>query len=280
MALWLPGPSPGPALGFSFSCGGSQGQIGIGVTYHRLLTTAATRSASPSSTGHALRMLASEGGAFPGSHASHPPRQSDKPGKDLHTLRRGLWSHIGWISVSWASTGRQMEARFAPELVADPVQRVFQSSAPGPQHSLRSGAFRLRGLAARHLGGLPPHRGRPHVTCSSTPPPTPGATDLHPPRAPPTSGGWALAWGEGWHNNHHAFQRSARHGIEWWEFDANWLAIPGLAALGVARHVHLPPQNAERFRIGRPRASHAGRRVRRVEPALSTRATGGEPRGA
>ena len=40
-----------------------------------------------------------------------------------------------------------------------------------------------------------------------------------------------VAWGEGWHNNHHAFQRSARHGHDWWEIDATWMAIrtPGRA---------------------------------------------------
>ena len=33
-----------------------------------------------------------------------------------------------------------------------------------------------------------------------------------------------LAFGEGWHNNHHAFPRSAFHGMEWWQFDLSaWL---------------------------------------------------------
>ncbi|HEX5689779.1 MAG TPA: acyl-CoA desaturase, partial [Roseiflexaceae bacterium] len=33
-----------------------------------------------------------------------------------------------------------------------------------------------------------------------------------------------LAFGEGWHNNHHAFPRSAFHGMEWWQFDlSSWL---------------------------------------------------------
>ena len=33
-----------------------------------------------------------------------------------------------------------------------------------------------------------------------------------------------LAFGEGWHNNHHAFPRSAFHGLEWWQFDlSSWL---------------------------------------------------------
>lgn len=42
-----------------------------------------------------------------------------------------------------------------------------------------------------------------------------------------------LSFGEGWHNNHHALPRSAQHGLSWWEFDMNWLAIRGLEALGL-----------------------------------------------
>lgn len=55
-----------------------------------------------------------------------------------------------------------------------------------------------------------------------------------------------LAFGEGWHNNHHAFPTSARHGLRWWEFDASYLVIRGLAALGLARNVRIP--TAERVR--------------------------------
>jgi stearoyl-CoA desaturase (Delta-9 desaturase) len=49
-----------------------------------------------------------------------------------------------------------------------------------------------------------------------------------------------LAFGEGWHNAHHAFPASARHGLRWWEFDASWIVIRSLAALRLARDVKLP----------------------------------------
>jgi sn-1 stearoyl-lipid 9-desaturase len=49
-----------------------------------------------------------------------------------------------------------------------------------------------------------------------------------------------LSNGEGWHNNHHAFPRSARHGHLWWELDVTWLTIRLLASLGLARRVVLP----------------------------------------
>jgi stearoyl-CoA desaturase (delta-9 desaturase) len=48
--------------------------------------------------------------------------------------------------------------------------------------------------------------------------------------------------GEGWHNNHHADQRSARHGHLWWELDVAWLTIRALAMLGLATNVILPRQ--------------------------------------
>jgi fatty-acid desaturase len=49
-----------------------------------------------------------------------------------------------------------------------------------------------------------------------------------------------VANGEGWHNNHHADPRSARHGHRWWEVDTTYLAIRLLMALGLASHVVQP----------------------------------------
>jgi stearoyl-CoA desaturase (delta-9 desaturase) len=50
-----------------------------------------------------------------------------------------------------------------------------------------------------------------------------------------------LVFGEGWHNNHHAYQYSARHGLEWWEIDFTWMTIQLLQALGLATNVKLAP---------------------------------------
>ena len=54
-----------------------------------------------------------------------------------------------------------------------------------------------------------------------------------------------LTFGEGWHNNHHAFQYSARHGLEWWEIDLTWMMINTLSRLGLATKIKLPPKLAE-----------------------------------
>lgn len=48
-----------------------------------------------------------------------------------------------------------------------------------------------------------------------------------------------LTFGEGWHNNHHAYQYSARHGLQWWELDLTWLTIRCLQLLGLATKVRL-----------------------------------------
>jgi fatty-acid desaturase len=48
-----------------------------------------------------------------------------------------------------------------------------------------------------------------------------------------------LTYGEGWHNNHHAFQYSARHGLQWWEIDFTWMTIQLLQSLGLATKVKL-----------------------------------------
>jgi stearoyl-CoA desaturase (delta-9 desaturase) len=47
--------------------------------------------------------------------------------------------------------------------------------------------------------------------------------------------------GEGWHNNHHAAPRSAKHGHKWWELDVTYLTVWALAKVGLARRVVLPP---------------------------------------
>jgi stearoyl-CoA desaturase (delta-9 desaturase) len=46
-----------------------------------------------------------------------------------------------------------------------------------------------------------------------------------------------VAYGEGWHNNHHALPRLAQHGHKWWEFDPTFQVIRLLRACGLAKNV-------------------------------------------
>ena len=49
-----------------------------------------------------------------------------------------------------------------------------------------------------------------------------------------------LAWGEGWHNNHHAFPTSAAHGLAWWQIDVSYWVIRVMAWLRLAYDVKVP----------------------------------------
>ena len=50
--------------------------------------------------------------------------------------------------------------------------------------------------------------------------------------------------GEGYHNNHHKFPYSAKHGLKWWQFDSSFMAIKLLEKLGMVSNV-LVPKKAE-----------------------------------
>jgi len=53
-----------------------------------------------------------------------------------------------------------------------------------------------------------------------------------------------LAFGEGWHNNHHAFPGSARQGLRWWELDTSYIAIRAMEWFGLVWRVNVPAKEA------------------------------------
>lgn len=58
-----------------------------------------------------------------------------------------------------------------------------------------------------------------------------------------------LAFGEGWHNNHHAFPRSAFHGLRWWQIDLSGYIIRAMEATGVIWNVYRVKEADQRKRI-------------------------------
>ena len=73
-----------------------------------------------------------------------------------------------------------------------------------------------------------------------------------------------FAAGEGWHNNHHRYQRAARNGFFWWEFDPTWYVIRLMAAVGLAWDVQSVPARI----YAEARARKAGRRMMGRGPSL------------
>src|SRR5207244_2738896 len=58
-----------------------------------------------------------------------------------------------------------------------------------------------------------------------------------------------LSYGEGWHNNHHAFPTSARHGMKPWEIDFSYYFIKMLKWVGLAWEVHVPSTEAMKKKV-------------------------------
>jgi stearoyl-CoA desaturase (delta-9 desaturase) len=71
-----------------------------------------------------------------------------------------------------------------------------------------------------------------------------------------------FAVGEGWHNNHHRFQRAARNGFYWWEFDPTWYVIRLMAAVGLAWDLQAVPERV----YEEARATRARRGVPSIGP--------------
>jgi stearoyl-CoA desaturase (delta-9 desaturase) len=241
------------------------GSIGICLTYHRLLTHRGFAVPKPLEyVFTVVGMLASEGGAISwvAMHRMHHA-MSDRAGADPHTPKDGFWwSHFGWILTRLGVDYREMERRWAPELVADPVHRVLNRLHWVPNvllgillYSVGGLSLLVWGFAVRlviTLHGTWFVNSAAHTWGYRTWETKEDSRNLW----------WVglIAWGEGWHNTHHAFQRSARHGFGW-ELDMTWLAIRGLAAVGLARDIHLLPKNAERFRITADKAVAAAEPV-------------------
>lgn len=61
-----------------------------------------------------------------------------------------------------------------------------------------------------------------------------------------------IGMGEGWHNNHHAFPTSARHGLRWWEIDFSYWIIRTLAFFGLAWNVKVPAADRLSSKLARP----------------------------
>jgi fatty-acid desaturase len=240
--------------------------IGIGFTYHRLLTHRGFRVPKwLEYLGTVVGTLASEGGAISwvAMHRVHHI-QSDREGRDLHTPKDGfLWSHIGWVLCEIGTDRRALEAKQAPELVADPVHRVLNRIHVLPNVLVGLALYAWGGWSLVVWGVFLRIVVTVHATWFVN-----SAAHTWGYRSFDTPEGsrnlwWVglLAFGEGWHNNHHAFQRSARHGLTRLELDLTWLTVRGLSALGLVQDIHLLPANAERFRLPRPVQAIEGVRV-------------------
>jgi stearoyl-CoA desaturase (delta-9 desaturase) len=226
---------------------------GFGVTmgYHRLLTHRSFRTPKPVEYLLAvLGSLASQGGPLQwvAVHRQHH-QHSDAEG-DPHSPRDGLlWAHmLWWMPHDPALDDATRYRLYVPDLAKDPVHRFLQRYQVVPPLVLAGLLFGVGqawggvGLSWLVWGMSVRTALLYHATWLVN-----SATHVWGYRSYPTRDRSTNLWwvalvtlGEGWHNNHHAFPRSARHGLRWWELDATYLVIRFLGLVGLARQIHVP----------------------------------------
>jgi len=231
---------------------------GINIGYHRLL---AHRGLSCSKrVEHVLVILgvlaAQYGPAYwVAIHRRHH-QFADDVRRDPHSPRLGFfWSHLGWAFTASANTDQQpLLERYAKDLLKDPFYAwldgawakicvvmaalyfaagalLMVSTGGTVAEALQFGSsLVVWGVAVRTVWGW-------HVTMSVNSVTHSWGYRNH--ATPDDSRNnlivGILTFGEGWHNNHHAFPRSARHGRQWWELDLTWLVIRSLAWAGLVK---------------------------------------------
>jgi sn-1 stearoyl-lipid 9-desaturase len=221
--------------------------LGVTLGLHRLVTHRSFTAPRPLERILVLMgALACQSGPIEwvGLHRHHH-KYSDQP-NDHHDAARGLWwAHSAWMLHEIPAL--QHVERLTGDLQRDPFYRWLDRWFLLLQLPLGAALFWYGELAGVHGGGLGlvlwaiPLRLVIvyHVTWLVN-----SATHFCGYRnfdCPDLSRNcwWVaiLSFGEGWHNNHHAFPHSARHGLRWFEFDITWQHIKLLRSLGWARRV-------------------------------------------
>jgi fatty-acid desaturase len=218
------------------------GGMGIGMGFHRLLTHRGYTV--PKVIEYFLVLcgsLAIEGGPIQWvtTHRIHHAH-TDKPG-DPHTPREGgWWAHIGWILTPDKTLYDEARLnRYAPDLMRQRFYRFLNRFYYLPLVVLSIGLLAFGGLEVLLWGTFLRVTLGLHATWLVN-----SATHLWGKQRFSTSedsrNSWwvaLLTFGEGWHNNHHAFPRAARHGLKWYEVDINWYGIALLKFLGLAKSI-------------------------------------------
>jgi sn-1 stearoyl-lipid 9-desaturase len=242
----------GLMLALWFICG----TIGITLCYHRLLTHRSFQT--PKIVEYLLTVIGTlnwQGGPvrWVGTHRLHH-RDSDQAG-DPHSPEHGFtWSHVLWTLHKDGPGFRPYEA--AKDLLRDPVTRGLDRFFYLPQFALCGLLYGVGHLIGGPWLGLSwliwgtcvrtvvGYHATWFVNSASH---TWGYRNFHTPDG--SRNNWwvaLLTCGEGWHNNHHAQQRSAAHGMRWFELDVTYVIIRLMEAVGLARKVVRPVPPARR----------------------------------
>ncbi len=221
------------------------GALGIALCFHRALTHRSIVMSKPLEYFTAFcGTLALQGDpiTWVATHRLHHAH-ADHEG-DPHDAHRGLWwTHIDWLYMpNDARPSEAEQERNAPDLWAQPFYRFLHSRAPLLQVLLGLVLLAVGGVSWLVWGVFVRLVFVYHVTWLVNSASHKFGYKTYKTEDLSTNCWWValLTWGEGWHNNHHAFPFSARHGLRWFEFDPTWLHIRILRALRLVKHVKLP----------------------------------------
>ncbi len=220
------------------------GSLGVGLGWHRLLTHRSFKA--PKWVEYVTSIFATMSMQDPpdkwiATHRMH--HAFTDTDKDPHSIRPGFW----WAQIGWVVWGRAQDhdeatmKKYVPDLLKDRGHRLisryfyvpiivsaFLFFAIGGWQMVVWGVF-ARVVVGWHttwfVNSLAHMYGkRPHDTGDMS------------------TNNWFVAiltFGEGWHNAHHMWPTSARHGLKWYQFDMNWITIRLLEKLGLATDIRV-----------------------------------------
>jgi sn-2 palmitoyl-lipid 9-desaturase len=217
--------------------------VGVCLGYHRYLTHRSLKLSKPAEVGVLLCSMASGEGSplmWAATHRLHHQR-ADHEGDPHSPLEGKWWSHMAWLFVNHSKQQRDViYRRYVPDLVDQPLLQFFERT-----YGLW---LWVVGLALLAIGGIPAVLWAMcvrivvgyHSTWFVN-----SATHLwgyrnYDTRDESRNLWWValLAFGEGWHNNHHAHPSGARAGHQWWEIDMTFWVIRALQFCGLATEVN------------------------------------------
>lgn len=254
LCLLAPATFSWPMVGLFFASYFVTGCLGITLSFHRQLSHKSFQT--PKWLEYALAycgVLAIQGDPteWVSSHRYHH-LHTDTP-LDPHSPYEGFWwSHMGWLLDEKATLERVGARGNTTDLDAQPFYRFITKTYP--LHVVASLAllFACGGLPALVWGGALRAVWVYHVTWFVNSASHVWGNQVFNTGDQSRNNWWVgiIAFGEGWHNNHHAFEFSAKHGLQKGQIDMTWMVISLLKKLGLASNVKLPSEKMqERMRF-------------------------------
>jgi stearoyl-CoA desaturase (Delta-9 desaturase) len=166
---------------------------------------------------------------------------------DVHSPRHKgfLYSHVGWI---FARKHDRADLARVSDLARYPELRLLHKLELLPAAALAILCFITAGWSGLVVGFFWSTVLVYHATfCINSLAHMSGSTRYV--TGDDSRNNWLLAvitMGEGWHNNHHAFQSSVRQGFRWWEIDLTYYLLLALSWLGLVWDLKTPPEHVLR----------------------------------